>query len=140
MLPCPAPPIMDPAIDAPLILVVDDNPDAAESLALVLELEGFRTATAHDGASALAQHDAARPDARLLDLGLPDLDGRDVARRIRERGAPGRPALIAISGLSRPEEVDASRAAGFDAHLVKPVAPDAIVRVLAGLGLAAPAG
>ena len=131
---------MDPVTDAPLILVVDDNPDAAESLALVLELEGFRTAIAHDGASALAQHAAARPDALLLDLGLPDLDGRDVARRIRATGDPGRPVLIAISGLGRPEEVGASHAAGFDAHLVKPVAPDDIVRALAGLGLTAPAG
>lgn len=131
---------MDPATDAPLILVVDDNPDAAESLALVLELEGFRTSVAHDGASALAQHAAARPDALLLDLGLPDMDGREVARRIRERGAPGQPVLIAISGLGRPEEVEASHAAGFAAHLVKPVAPDVIVRALAGLGLAAPAG
>lgn len=124
---------MKPKPSAPQILVVDDSPDAAECLALVLEQEGFRVATAHDGRSALARIDSDPPDAVLLDLGLPDLDGIVVAQRIRARhdGAAG-VLLVAISGHGADKDLDATRAAGFDAHLVKPVAPERILDLLAG--------
>lgn len=124
---------MKPNPSAPQILVVDDSPDAAECLALVLEQEGFRVATAHDGSTALARIDSDPPDAVLLDLGLPDLDGIVVARRIRARSDDAAAVLlVAISGHGAERDLDATRAAGFDAHLVKPVAPERILDLLAG--------
>ena len=124
---------MKPNPTAARILVVDDSLDAAECLALVLEQEGFRVATAHDGHSALARIDSDPPDAVLLDLGLPDLDGIVVARRIRARSDDAAAVLlVAISGHGAERDLDATRAAGFDAHLVKPVAPERILDLLAG--------
>jgi len=124
---------MTPKPSAPQILVVDDSPDAAECLALVLEQEGFRVAVAHDGRSALARIDSDPPDAVLLDLGLPDLDGIVVAQRIRARqDAAAGVLLVAISGHGADRDLEATRAAGFDAHLVKPVAPERILDLLAG--------
>lgn len=120
------------ATDTPtaLVLVVDDNPDAAESLALVLEIEGFRALTAHDGRSALDRIAQERPDAVLLDLGLPDLDGVEVGQRIRGRRDGADILLVAISGHGGQDDFAATRAAGFDAHLVKPVDPNRIVELL----------
>ncbi len=127
---------MKPNPTAARILVVDDSLDAAECLALVLEQEGFRVATAHDGSTALARIDSDPPDAVLLDLGLPDLDGIVVARRIRARSdAAAGVLLVAISGHGGDRDFDATRAAGFDAHLVKPVAPQLILELLAGRNL-----
>jgi len=124
---------MTPKPSAPRILVVDDSPDAAECLALVLEQEGFHVAVAHDGRSALARIDSDPPDAVLLDLGLPDLDGIVVAQRIRARqDAAAGVLLVAISGHGTDGDLEATRAAGFDAHLVKPVAPGRIVDLLSG--------
>src|SRR5690606_9576179 len=124
---------MTPKPSAPLILVVDDSPDAAECLALVLEQEGFRVDVAHDGRSALARIASDPPDAVLLDLGLPDLDGIVVAQRIRARqDAAAGVLLVAISGHGADSDLEATRAAGFDAHLVKPVAPERILDLLAG--------
>jgi CheY-like chemotaxis protein len=121
-----------------LVLVVDDNPDATESLALILEIEGFRALTAHDGRSALDRVEQERPDAVLLDLGLPDLDGVEVGRRIRARRDGARILLVAISGHGGQDDIAATRAAGFDAHLVKPVDPHRIVELLSSRGAAAP--
>lgn len=115
---------------ASLVLVVDDSADAAESLALVLELEGFRTLTAHDGRSALDRIGQQRPDAVLLDLGLPDLDGVEVGRRIRALADGAGILLVALSGHGGQDDLAATRAAGFDAHLVKPVDPGRIVALL----------
>ncbi len=127
---------MKPNPTAARILVVDDSLDAAECLALVLEQEGFRVATAHDGSTALARIDSDPLDAVLLDLGLPDLDGIVVARRIRARSdAAAGVLLVAISGHGGDRDFDATRAAGFDAHLVKPVAPQLILELLAGRNL-----
>ena len=127
---------MKPNPTAARILVVDDSLDAAECLALVLEQEGFRVPTAHDGSTALARIDSDPPDAVLLDLGLPDLDGIVVARRIRARSdAAAGVLLVAISGHGGDRDFDATRAAGFDAHLVKPVAPQLILELLAGRNL-----
>jgi len=123
-----------------VILVVDDSHDAAECLALVLEIEGFRALTAHDARSALDCIDRDAPDAVLLDLGLPDLDGVEVGRRIRARSDGAGILLVAVSGHGRQEDMDSTREAGFDAHLVKPVDPGRIVELLAARGLAASAG
>lgn len=124
---------MTPKPSAPRILVVDDSPDAAECLALVLEQEGFRVDVAHDGCSALARIDSDPPDAVLLDLGLPDIDGIVVAQRIRARqDAAAGVLLVAISGHGADQDLEATCTAGFDAHLVKPVVPERILDLLSG--------
>jgi PAS domain S-box-containing protein len=112
------------------VLVVDDNRDAADSLAMLLRLGGFRTAVAYDGPGALDAVRADPPDFVLCDLGMPGMDGFQVAREIRAGGAAG-PRLVALSGYAQPEDVARALAAGFDAHLAKPPDPDALARQLA---------
>lgn len=109
------------AVASRRILVVDDSPDTAESLALLLRLQKHTVATAHDGAAAFAAAQTFKPEVVLLDIGLPDLDGYQVARRLR--ALPDGPALllIAVSGYGRAEDLQRSEDAGFDHHLVKPV-------------------
>ena len=103
------------------ILVVDDNEDNAESLALVLRRLGNEVLTAYDGKAAVEKAQSFSPDVVLLDIGLPILDGLEVARRVRERHGTLRPVLVAITGLGRPEDLRRSAEAGFDHHLVKPI-------------------
>jgi len=103
------------------MLVVDDNRDAAFSLAMLLELDGHTIVQAHDGPSALDAADALRPEIALLDIGLPGMDGYDVCRRIRERAWGRGMILVALTGWGQEEDRSRTRAAGFDAHLVKPV-------------------
>jgi CheY-like chemotaxis protein len=104
------------------VLVVDDNADAAETLSQLLELVGHVARTAKDGASALASFDACRPDVVLLDIGLPDLDGYEVARRIRSR-AGNTVKLVALTGWGQAEDKRRAADAGFDSHWTKPVDP-----------------
>ena len=112
------------------VLVVDDNVDAAESLAELVELLGHTAEIAYDGPSAIATAHATHPSAVLCDLGLPGLSGYDVARALR--AAPGpRVQLIAVSGYAQPDDVERATRAGFDAHVAKPPDPDAIERLLA---------
>jgi PAS domain S-box-containing protein len=101
------------------ILVVDDNVDAADLLAELLAGMGYETRTVYDGRAALAADAEFAPDIALLDIGLPELDGYEVARRLRARGRPVR--LVALTGYGRDTDRAAALAAGFDAHLVKPV-------------------
>ena len=104
------------------VLVVDDNADAAETLSQLLEMLGHVPATANDGTSALQAFDAFAPDVVLLDIGLPDLDGYEVARRIRAGG--DRPVrLVALTGWGQAEDKRRAAQAGFDAHWTKPVDP-----------------
>ncbi len=122
-----------PAADRPgaRVLVVDDNRDAADTLADVLGLHGYAVARAHDGASALQAVAQERPDAVLLDIGLPDVDGYEVCRRIRaQAGEGGAPVLVAVTGWGQQADRDAARDAGFDAHMTKPVAPEQLLQVL----------
>jgi CheY-like chemotaxis protein len=112
------------------VLVVDDNVDAAETLAQLVEAFGHSAEVAHDGASALAKSRANPPDAVLCDIGLPGMSGYDFAREVRA-GAPGRMQLIAVSGYAQPEDVARARDAGFDAHVAKPPDPAEIERLLA---------
>jgi two-component system, sensor histidine kinase len=114
------------------ILVVEDNADAREMLRTVLELEGHTVLDAADGARAIRLAVESTPDVVLLDIGLPALDGFEVARRIRHR-LGDRIRLVALSGYGDVESREQGRAAGFDAHLVKPVSPDELARVLASL-------
>jgi two-component system CheB/CheR fusion protein len=122
----PAPPV---GSASRRIAVVDDNKDGAESLALLLRMWGHEPFLAFDGAAALKLIETERPDLVLLDIGLPRLDGYEVARRIRAAGP--HPVLVAMTGYGQEEDRRKSRAAGFDHHLTKPVEPDALQAVIA---------
>ena len=113
------------------VLVVDDNRDAAASLALLFRLRGNQTAVAYDGEEALRAADAFRPEVVLLDIGLPELDGYEVARRLRERPWATDAVLIAVSGKSQEADRRRSSEAGFDCHMVKPVSVADLERVVA---------
>lgn len=115
---------------APVVLLVEDNADAREALRALLELDGYGVEAAADGARALEIVQARPPDIAVIDIGLPGVDGYEVARRIRGLGAP-QPRLIALTGYSQPEDRLRATEAGFDAHLVKPVDPSELTRVLA---------
>lgn len=121
-----------PARPVERILIVDDNVDGAIAMSHVLGGWGYAVAVAHDGANALQLADRWRPDTILLDIGLPDLSGHDVARRIR--AAPwGRDVrLIAVTGWGTADDREQSRTAGIDRHLTKPVDPDELRRLLGG--------
>jgi len=113
------------------ILVVDDNIDAAESLALLLALEGHDVKFALDGPAALALASDFQPEAVLLDIGLPGMDGYEVARKLRERPETREALIVAITGYGQQEDRALTKAAGFDHHLVKPVDPEELGALLA---------
>jgi CheY-like chemotaxis protein len=113
-------PTDDPLPTGLRVLVVDDNVDAAESLSTLLGMLGHETAVAFDGPQGLALAEQFRPQVAVLDLGLPRLNGYELARRLR--AAPHAPQLIvAVSGYGQPEDRRKSSEAGFDHHLTKPV-------------------
>ena len=118
------------------ILVVDDNVDSAESLAMLLTIMGHEIKTAHDGLEALDVAAAFRPEVILLDIGLPKLDGVEVCRRIRQQAWGKDMVVIALTGWGQDEDKRKTLAAGVDAHLVKPVAPAALEQLLAELAAA----
>jgi len=103
------------------VLVVDDNKDAAESLAMLLRTAGAEVRVAHDGPTALEEFERCESHVVLLDIGMPDMDGCEVARRLREISRPDRVALVALTGWGQDEDRRRVREAGFDHHLVKPV-------------------
>jgi len=113
------------------IMVVDDNEDAAELLSEVLQQLGNTTRVAHDASDALALVDEFEPELAVLDIGLPVMDGYELARRLRER--PGRLSLIALTGYGQSSDKARATEAGFDAHLVKPVAIAALQALIAKL-------
>jgi PAS domain S-box-containing protein len=115
------------------VLVVDDNRDAAASLAMMLTLAGHDTRTAHDGLQALELADAFRPDVILLDIGLPKLNGYDTCRRIREQPWGREIFTVAVTGWGQEDDRRRAQAAGFDQHLVKPVEFAALAQLLAEL-------
>ena len=115
------------------ILVVDDNQDAAISLAMLLQMMGNETETAYDGLEALEVAAAFRPDVALLDIGMPRLNGYEVCRQIRQQAWGKSMVLFALTGWGQEEDQRRSLAAGFDAHLVKPVLPADLEKLLAGL-------
>ncbi len=112
------------------ILLADDNRDAAESLAIILRLEGHEVELAHDGHSALQVFAKIRPDVALLDIGMPKANGYDVARQIRAAPGGGGVLLIAITGWAQDSDKAQSRAAGFDHHLTKPIEPEILIALL----------
>ena len=121
------------------VLVVDDNRDAADSMAVFLELAGFDTQVELDGARALDLAAASAPDVVLLDIGLPGLDGYEVARRLRTLPGGDRCLLIALTGYGQQDDRRRAHEAGFDVHLVKPADPDAVVELIQEWRLRVPA-
>jgi PAS domain S-box-containing protein len=121
------------------ILVVDDNKDSAESLALLLGVSGHQSEVAHDGEQAVEKSADFMPDIILLDIGLPGMDGYETCRTIRAQPWGRNVLVVAVTGWGQPEDRRRSREAGFNAHLVKPVDPRELVRVLASAGQGQPA-
>jgi signal transduction histidine kinase len=119
-----------PSLQHRRILVVDDNHDAAQSLAVMLRMSGGEVRTAHDGVQALAVAEQFRPDLVLLDIGMPGMNGFDVARSIRARPWGSRVTLVAQTGWGQDEDRRRAREAGFDIHLTKPVDQVALMRLV----------
>jgi PAS domain S-box-containing protein len=112
------------------VLVVDDNEDGAESLALLLQLEGHETHVAHDGQQGVEAAERLRPDVVLLDIGLPVVNGYEACRKIRSQPWGADMVLLAVTGWGQHEDRQRSQEAGFTAHLVKPVDPAALLKLL----------
>jgi CheY-like chemotaxis protein len=123
----------DPPPGAWRILVVDDNADAADSIALLLQAAGHDAEVAYSSEAALEAAVGSRPDVVLLDIGLPGMDGYEVARRLRAQPELENLRLIALTGYGHDSDRMRSREAGFDHHLVKPVEFDSLTRLLASL-------
>jgi PAS domain S-box-containing protein len=113
------------------IFVVDDNVDAAESLSLVLGAHGHRVLALYDGATTLAAAARQPPDVVVLDIGLPQMDGYEIARRLRATSGGEQIMLIALTGYGQTEDRQRAQAAGFDHHLVKPVDPGELEKLIA---------
>jgi len=138
---CPQPQAEGPAHMSPpslRILVVDDNRDAADSLAMLLRTTGNDIRTAYDGLEAVQVASEFRPDVVLLDIGLPKIDGHEVAQRIRKESWGRQMCLMAVTGWSDETDRARSRAAGFDHHLVKPLDPGHLAQLLASVGRSTP--
>lgn len=103
------------------MLVADDNVDSAETLALLLQSLGHEVRTVHDGLTAVEEAESFRPDVALLDIGMPGLDGLEVARRIRGNPWGAGMLLIALTGWGEDDDLRRSKEAGFDRHLLKPI-------------------
>ncbi len=115
------------------ILIADDNRDAAESMSLLLRMMGNEVRTVHDGIQAVEEASAFRPDVVLLDIGMPRLNGYDVARAIREQRWGAGMLLVAMTGWGQDEDKRRADEAGFDQHFTKPVNPAALERLISGL-------
>ncbi|HJT76714.1 MAG TPA: response regulator [Gemmataceae bacterium] len=115
------------------VLVVDDDRDTTDSLALLLWMWGFCPLVAYDGPTALAVAAAERPDVILLDIGLPGLDGYEVARRLRRQPWAVAVRLLALTGYGQEKDRQDADAAGFDRHLVKPFDPEELRQLLGRL-------
>jgi two-component system CheB/CheR fusion protein len=116
------------------VLIVEDNPDAAESLRLLLQILGHHVRAVHDGLAALEAARANLPDLMLIDIGLPGMDGYELARTIRGDVALKGLLLIALTGYGQPEDRAQATAAGFDYYLVKPVDLDALGQLVSRIG------
>ena len=116
------------------VLVVDDNRDAAESLSMFLQIAGYDVHTAFDGIEGLQRFETLVPDIVLLDIGMPQLDGYELARRIRATPAGDDVLLVALTGWGQDKDRDRAHTAGFDEHMTKPVDPDLLTTLLAAHG------
>ena len=122
------------------VLIVDDNIDATSGLSRLLQLDGYDIRVAHDGRTALVIAAAYQPQFVLLDIGLPDLDGYEVARNLRGDPRHRDVVIIGISGYGEEDHRDRAQAAGFDHHLVKPIDLDALRAILGHESSITPAG
>jgi PAS domain S-box-containing protein len=118
---------------APRVLVVDDIVDAADSLARFLSLQGYTVAVAHDGRAALDMAERWSPGVVFVDLGMPGIDGLEVARRLRGRSGSARALLVAMTGFGQPDDRRRTFEAGFDHHLTKPLDPGVVRSLLEGV-------
>jgi signal transduction histidine kinase/CheY-like chemotaxis protein len=116
------------------ILLVEDNDDVAEAMEMLLALDGHQVKVAPDGTTALRSLCPFNPDVVFLDIGLPDIDGYDVARQMREQSDRADLIIVALIGFGQPDHVQRSKEAGCDAHLVKPIHPDVLRDYLEGIG------
>jgi CheY-like chemotaxis protein len=114
------------------ILIADDNRDAADTMGMLLEFGGHEVIIAHSGNQALQLGRERRPDVVILDIGMPDLNGYDVARTARNEDWGKSAYLIALTGWGQAEDKERARLAGFDRHLTKPVDPDLVEEILKG--------
>ena len=121
-----------PTVHAQRVLLVDDNVDAVESMEILLQAFGFEVSTAIHPDLALAQLESFAPAAAVIDIGLPGMDGYQLATEIRRRLAGKPMRLIAFTGYGGADDVARARLAGFDAHLVKPVEIERLLAVLGG--------
>ncbi len=132
-------PATETAISAPArnlglrVLIVDDNRDSADSLAMVLQLLGHDTSTAYDGFEGIAMAQAFAPQAILMDIGLPKLNGYEACRRIRALPETQRPVIVAITGWGQEADRQRSQEAGFDHHMVKPIDISPLVEILGAI-------
>jgi CheY-like chemotaxis protein len=113
------------------VLVADDNRDAADALAMLLELAGHEVRVAHGGRAALSLAQTFRPDVAILDIGMPELNGYEVAKELRRASWGARMCLVALTGWGQDEDRQRAQDAGFNRHLTKPVDTDALERLLA---------
>jgi CheY-like chemotaxis protein len=113
------------------VLIVEDDSDTADTTAYLLAAAGHAVRVARDGAAALRDVHADPPDVALLDLGLPEVDGCEVARRIRAMGLNPRPLLVAVTGYGTALDRERTDRASFDAHFVKPANPQSLLKLLA---------
>jgi CheY-like chemotaxis protein len=112
------------------VLVVDDNRDSADTLAMMLRILGHESHTAYDGQEAVERTASLTPDAVLLDIGMPRLNGYEAAERIRQQPGGSDRLLLALTGWGQDEDRERTRAAGFDSHLVKPVNHEDLTKLL----------
>jgi CheY-like chemotaxis protein len=117
----------------PHVLLVDDNRDFAHTLGRMLHARGYDVRVEHDGLAGLAAAESFRPAIAFLDIGLPKMNGYDLARRMRASPATEKSVLVAVTGWGQDEDRSRTEAAGFDAHLVKPVDPAALLKLLQSL-------
>ena len=113
-----------------LILIVDDEPHSASALAMLLQAHGHVSHVASDGQQACDSAEDLRPEVILLDLSLPDLSGYDVCRHIRSQDWTTNPFIVAVTGWGQQSDRQRTQEAGFDLHLVKPIDPEELLRVL----------
>ena len=123
-------PVGHHSISARRVLIIEDNRDAREMFRIMLELSGHEVLEAEDGLSGLEMLKAARPDVAVVDVGLPGLNGYEVARRFREEPSSAGVMLVALTGYGTPEAKERSRQAGFDHHLIKPVNGEALEELM----------
>jgi CheY-like chemotaxis protein len=125
-------PTIEPAMK---ILLVDDNIDAARMLGMLLTQHGHTVEVCHDPITALEKVSSLQPDLAVLDIGLPQMSGYDLAQLLRRTPGGEHCRLVALSGYGQPDDLARSRAAGFETHLIKPVMPEVVLGVLRGIAV-----